>query len=223
MTTRRTFLKTAAAFAMAPMVRLRQEIDAERLMLPFCGREHSRYMLHAPFGVGELTYATDQYAMVRTELANRVEEGHKRLPPVEEAWARYCRPDGAWSYLTPDDIQPTEIWDGGRWSICPECGNRRVSLGDKYPDVDTHEERMRLGLLDYDIDDNTIRDASCPACRGRDFSGASAVRIHGVPFMSWHLRRIVALPNVRVCRSAENGCILFAADGFEGVAMGLRE
>jgi len=123
--------------------------------------------------------------------------------------------------MTPDDIVPTQIYEG--WSKCPACGNRRVSLGETYPPMDTHEQRMALVMQDYDVDTNTVRDQSCSLCKGSSYPGPSVASICGVRLMSFDLQRIVSLPDVRVCRGNSGKCILFRAGGFEGVAMGLMK
>lgn len=221
---RRSALKSIAAAAMAPLVQLRRDVPDERLLLAFCG-DSIRYSIHVPFGIGSLTYATDSYAMVRAEIANRHECGVVRLPPVEEAWRKYWNAGSQWRPLTPDDITPTSMSEyrtGMTWSKCPECGNRRKSLGDTYPPMDTEEQLQRLARMDYDIDDNTVRDTSCSACCGSDFIGLDEVNVFGQWFKSYDLKRIVALPNVRVS-AGEGNSLLFQADGFQGVALGLMQ
>ena len=36
-------------------------------------------------------------------------------------------------------------------------------------------------------------------------------------------RLLAALPNVRITRSTQDSCLLFVADGFEGMAMGMHD
>lgn len=222
---RRSVLKSIAAAAMAPLVQLRHTVPDERLLLAFCGERFSLYKIDAPFGVGSLTYATDAYAMVRAEISNRVETGEARLPPVEEAWQKHWLPTAGWRPLTPDDLTPT-FYATGKYGTpfkkCPYCGNRRKSLGETYPPMETHEDLQALGLLDYDVDTNTVRDTSCEFCRGTDYPGKDEVLLCGSLFKAYDLRRILALPNVRVCASKSDGTMLFRADGFEGIARGLQ-
>lgn len=222
MITRRTVLKSIAAALMAPTIELRQSVPDERLLAAFCSSwEGYRYQLQKPFGVGSLTYACDNRAMIRCELASRVENGELRLPNVEPVWRQHWRSSAQWRPLTPDDLIATENVNG----LCPHCGDRRVSFGEEYPE----SQEQTDSLPEYDIDDNTIRDVSCPECHGKEYTGPSCVRIDGVLHSSWNLRRILALPNPMVCRSqyqdlhdkgSNHASILFRADGFEGISMG---
>ena len=214
MFSRRTVLKSIAAAVMAPTIRLRADMPDERVLMQFCG-DHFWYDLQRPIGVGSLTYATDAFGLIRCELAGRVEDGERRLPDLGKVWHNHWSGRQQWRPLTPDDLIPTEGWR----HTCPECGDRRVSLGDKYPETQAAVD----ALPDWDVDDNTIRDVSCPVCRGLRYKGPSSVRICGVEHSCWHLRRILSLPNPMVCRSADPkfGAILFRADGFEGISAGL--
>lgn len=225
MLTRRTTLKAIAAAIMAPTIHLRQSIPDERLLLSFCDDESFRYDFTKPFGVGSLTYASDCKAMIRCELASRIEDGERRLPKnIIDVWDYHWKPSGEWRPLTPDDVIPTE-WDRIT-GLCPYCGDRRVSFGEHFPTDQEHAD----ALLDWDPDDNTIRDSSCEHCHGRDYIGPSCVRIAGVEHQAWPMRRILALPNPRVCSAAvmdgrpteKFHAILFKADGFEGISLGME-
>jgi len=207
-----------AAAVMAPTIQLRQSVPDEQLLLAFCQSPETyyRYNIEKPFGVGSLTYATDSMAMIRCELAGRIEDDERRLPDVKSIWENYHRPESRWRQLTPDDLRPTEFAN----ACCPECGDRRVSFGEEYP----ADELAAYDLPDWDVDDNSIRDISCPLCHGREYSGPSCVRICGVLHSSWKLRRILALPNPAVCDSSYCGdpkVVLFRADGFEGISLGI--
>lgn len=220
MITRRTVLKAIAASIMAPTIQLRNTVADERLLMQFCDAEYMRYDLSKPFGVGSLTYATDSRAMIRCELAARVEDGERRLPRnVMDIWKGYFKPTD-WIDLTPDNIRPTEM--AYVTGSCPYCGDRRVSFGDDYP---TDQEFVDERCIDWDPDDNTIRDASCEHCHGRWYDGPTLVRICGVIHQSFLLRRILSLPNPQVCCSKasnvkEPDVLLFRADGFEGITLG---
>lgn len=223
---RRTVLKGIAAAIMAPTIHLRASVPDERLLLPFCDPESVRYSFEAPFGYGSLTYATDYRAMIRCELANRQEVGERRLPNIAKVWDDWFHPVGQWRPLTLEDIEPT-LPDNGV-GVCWECGDRRVPYGEEYPELTewggfTDPRCSRLG---YDIDDNTIRDESCPRCKGLDYGHKTLTVLFGQDHQSHNLRRIVALPNVMVCESANHWDrhapgLLFRADGFEGIALGL--
>lgn len=226
MITRRTTLKAIAAAIMAPTIHLRSAIPDERLLLSFCDPDSWRYDFSKPFGVGSLTYASDYRAMIRCELASRVEDGERRLPKtVTDVWNYHWNPSGEWKPLTPDDLQSTKM--ERVTGHCPYCGDRRVPyIGSPPKD---HEDAD--ALLDWDPDDNTIRDSSCDHCHGHEYTGPSCVRIGEVLHQAWTLRRILALPNPRVCSAAvlsgreKDGyrAILFQADGFQGISLGLSE
>jgi hypothetical protein len=222
---RRSVLKGIAAAMMAPTIQLRPSVPDERLMLAFCDPDCSRWAIDAPFGWGSLTYATDTRAMIRAEIANRQEVGERKLPPkIDQIWESWFRPARQWRQLDPSDIEPTHDGIG----VCWECGDRRVSLGESYPELDEWGSfsDKRLYRLDYDIDDNTIRDESCPRCKGMDSGHKTVAVLFGQEHQSHNLKRIIALPNVMVCPSELSlerhaPGLLFRADGFEGIALGL--
>lgn len=227
--TRRSTIKMISgslASLMCPTIQLRQSIPDERLLIPFCAPESFRYDFEKPFGVGSLTYATDARAMVRCELSSRVEDGERRLPKnVIGVWDYHWNPSKKWQPLTPDDVIPTET--DRVTGMCPYCGDRRVSLGEHFPADQEHADEL-LRKLDWDVDDNTIRDESCEHCHGRDYEGPSCVRIVGVEHQAWTMRRILSLPNVHVCpgsynrhRWGDSEPLLFKADGFEGISLGM--
>lgn len=220
MMSRRTTLKTLAVAMMSPVIQLRESIPAEKLLLPFCGDWDHRYHISEPFSHGSLTYATDSRAMVRCELANRLEIGEVRLPPVESTWVKFWQPVGPWKPLSEVSIRPVPV--DGFAAACPECGERRVSLGDTYPDLADEAEAERVYRLGFDVDDNSIRDASCGTCHGLEYRGPTVASVLGVPHSAFLMKRITALPNAKVCRSGFDGrAILFAADGYEGISLGL--
>jgi len=225
MITRRTTLKAIAAAIMAPTIQLRQSIPDERLLAAFCDTEPmycSRYHLSEPFGHGSLTYATDAKAMVRAEIGNRLEVGERRLPPnIDDIWSSHFEPDGKWRPLTLDDIAPTKVCPLS-CVPCPECGGRRISLGDTYPDFEDPVVDAMMHKKGYDVDDNSILDANCKTCRGMNYHGKSIFLFNGIEHATHACRRIVALPNVRVCQSRfVPEAMLFRADGFEGISLGL--
>jgi len=222
---RRTVLRGIAAALMAPTIQLRASVPDERLLLPFCNADITRWNLDAPFGLGSLTYATDTRAMIRAEIANRQEVGERKLPPkIDEIWANWFRPAQQWRRLTSEDIQPT-VEDCGP---CFVCGDRRVSAGEFQPEWDYYgvltDKTMRS--LDYDCDDHTIRDASCGHCKGQSNGHNNIAVIFGQEHKAYDLKRILALPNAMVCESEWHPDkhapgLLFRADGFEGIALGL--
>lgn len=223
--TRRTALKVCASFLSAPIVRLRAEVDRELLLSAFVcprGHRHSRYDLIAPFCVGSLTYATDAIHICRSELVNREETLKTRRIPgnLDELYRSHFTGSGSWRDFELPDWRKCENPNSDIYS-CPECGGRRVSLGEYYPDNDWITSSS-AEELDYDVDDNTTRDPSCNVCHGKTWRGPSLLVVSGVHFEYSRLKAMAALPNVRVARSAQDDAIVFRADGFEGIAMGMR-
>lgn len=219
---RRSVLKALAASLAAPVIQLRPEIPDEKLLLAFCSESEWRPIwkpLEKPFGIDSLTYATDRFAMIRCELPNRLEIDEIELPSVRDVWKKYWEPTGQWQLLTPDDVTPIKH---DSWEPCPGCANRRVSLGENYPDFNDPVVSSSMDRYDYDVDDNTIRDRSCPVCHGLKSSAKNVCVISGVEHSLWRLKKIAALPNVSVCRTAfDEHTILFRADGFEGISKGM--
>ncbi len=226
MITRRTALKGLAAACMAPLVNLRPEIDRERILKGFCDDiESLRYgdLLKRPFGVGSLTYATDARHIVRTELVNRVEDGERKIPDVEWVWEHYCEMSGK---FRPFELPPVERLTLHRdYCSCPLCGDRRVSLGPNYPEWGPNGEPAdyELTRLSYDVDDNSIRDKSCPLCHGLTYHGPNVLEVCGVVMQYTRLKPIANIPNVMIAPSMREGALLFSGDGFEGIALGLRK
>lgn len=216
MVSRRSFLQAMAVAMAVPIIDLRPGIPREKLMLDFCDQDYLRYNLKQPFGVGSLTYATDSRAMIRTELLNRSEVGEQRVPPVDKVWHDHWNPVGQWRELDDGILTPTIR---KKYQLCPKCGDARVSFGEQYPDEGDWSELCRL--YNYDGDDNSIRDRSCDVCHGLDYQCAGFSDVLGVHHSSYMLKRIAALPNPMVCRSASvEHAVLFRADGFEGISLG---
>lgn len=220
---RRTALKLIASAFVAPLVHLRSEIDRERLMLAFCDGDFCRYNIGSPFSVGSLTYATDARKMVRAELPSRVESGERRIPDVESCWESFWHPGEFVPLELPAVDAPSLVIPPAGSGVCPLCDDRRLSFGDRWPS----EEEIEA-VRDWDVDDNTYRDPNCPLCRGRDFKGPSALRVGGILMNYSQLKPIAALPNVRISANRKYegdhfGPLLFRADGFEGMAMGLAK
>lgn len=220
---RRGALKSIAALAMAPIIDLRPTIDRERLLLAFkCPYKSIRYDIDEPFGVGSLTYATDARKICRAEIANRIENGERTLPNVVRCWSEHWHPAGAFK---PFDLPPVEsLTLGGNsdFGTCPLCSGRRKFLGDMYPDWDWCDS-WKARSVDYDVDTNTTLDPSCELCHGRTYHGPWKLRVDGVLCDYSELKPIAALPNVRITRSTQDSCLLFVADGFEGMAMGMHD
>lgn len=226
--TRRSMMQAVAAMLFAPTITLRETDNREKLLAAFCYDDnygHRRFDINDPFRVGSLAYATDAKQICRAELpAIRDNEAERRIPPVESLWKSLWHPQKWTPFVLPEYSRLTHK---ASYPLCPECGNRRISCGEAYP---TREwlESQEASDYDYDVDDNSIRDQSCPACRGKDYREASIVMIAGEPFEYFPMRRIAALPNVRVTISRAiheeksiqpSRVLLFQADGFEGMAM----
>lgn len=218
---RRSFMRAVSAAITVSLVDLRKEVPRESLMLPFCDHDYGyKYDLRQPFGQGSLTYATDYWAMIRAELANRRDVGEGRLPDALGCWKQYWHPSFDWVPLDGELLTPT--LRAKDYAMCPECGLRRVSLGDEYPDHTDNELTAMLSKYDYDVDDNTIRDKSCTVCHGLEFEGPDICPLLGTYHSRFLLTRIAALPNPQIClsRSMPNA-LLFRADGYEGITLGL--
>lgn len=220
---RRSALKSIALAIVAPTVRLRQSVDREALMRAFCCPEGwcSRYDIDQPFNFDSLTYACDYRHAVRAELSNTIEEGTRRIPDMQKCWGEYWHP----GHFVPFELPPVDspllvTCQGGYCGICPLCDDRRISFGDRYP---ASLDEVPIG---YDPDDNTYRDPSCPLCRGsEDFSGPSQLIVQGVRLSYSRLKPLAALPGLRVAGNVRQhtteGPLVFKADGFEGMAMGI--
>lgn len=227
---RRTFAKSIMASLLVPCLDLRPTVDREALLAAFAdaeGHRSYRYDMQQPFEHDGLAWATDGTAGVRAVLAHPPHSGEeKRLPPLPDVFRAGFVPGSRWVSL--DGIIPSVR--GKYHGICPGCGNRRKSMGDTYPDVDWLQSRDASDL-DYDIEDNTIRDPSCVACGGRPYEGPTLCVVEGAHIEYWHLRRVLALPNAEVCVSRGDfpnaqgswpHAICFRGDGFEGIHMGVR-
>lgn len=206
---------------MAPIVTLRPAVDREALLSRFVDDiEGTRFDLTAPFSCGSLTYATDAKSICRAELANREFNGERRLPNVAECWERYWRPATPFRQLVLPRID--ELTITLEYGICPLCDGRRIFLGSEYPPMGESGEPDGRTYPDYDCDTNTIADKSCALCRGRPYHGPQCVDVGGVKMQYTRLKPICALPNVVAARSdADPMCMLFMAEGFDGLAMGV--
>lgn len=218
---RRAALKSLAAAVMVPCVRLREDIDREAIMAGFCYTDRCLYDIDKPFTVGSLTYATDARWAIRAELSGAAHDGERILPPIERAWKKYWVPQGAFREFELPHWSHASVTPARTWGHCPECGDRRVSYGDCYPPADALNNKNWVLAHDYDIDDNTVRDKSCAVCRGKEWKGPCQIRVLGHLHDYWRLKRILSLPSGRIASAPE--CLLFVADGFEGVSMGLYE
>lgn len=224
--TRRTALKSLAslaASALVPTIRLRPELEPERLLARFCADDspYTRYELDRPFRLGSLTYATDARWICRAELPGTVLDGGDRvLPPVESLWPRIWRPAGPWQDFELPAIESLRLQCQCA-NICPACGDRRIFYGAHYPAT---QEEMDA-LPGYCIDTNTYRDRSCGLCGGGDYQGPSLVRIGRVAVDYTRLKTVAMIPGVRVVPSqlgSGDECLLFSGGGFDGAVMGVH-
>lgn len=219
---RRQFLQSALAALLVPRIDLRKQIDNERLLSQFCG-DSFRYKLDKPFSApDQLAYATDANIMCRTQLIAPESSGEGRLPNVISAWELYSKPASRWCRESlPKPSELTLVMKTGHYhfGVCPECDGRRLSLGDRFP-----TEAELEGLHDYDVDDNTVLDPSCPMCRGNYWRGPSLVDLCGVKIQYGYARKMFCLPGVEFARSSfeDPDVLLFRANDFEGVCMGVR-
>lgn len=89
------------------------------------------------------------------------------------------------------------------------------------PIIDLRQSVPRENLMLQFCDDNTLRDRSCSLCHGLDYTDPAWSDVLGVHHNSHMLKRIAALPNAMVCRSASReDAILFRAEGFQGISLG---
>jgi hypothetical protein len=135
-----------------------------------------------------------------------------------DVWKKYWNPEGKWEDFNLPHWSEVSI-ECPRYNVCPCCGGRRVSYGATYPPYELLDSRW-VGDTDYCVDTNTIADPTCELCRGRTYRGPSLLEVCGHVFSYHNLPKIAALPGVRVCRAPD--VILFQADGFEGMAMGVQ-
>lgn len=219
---RRASLRTILAASFATVVRLRPEVPREALLRSFCGDpSYCSWALDEPIGVGSLTYATDARAIARCEIASRWDVGERRLPPVDRVWMENWNPVGEWVPIESVYKGPTEFKE---FMGCPACGDKRVCLGEFYPDHSDEALAAEHRRLSFDVDDNTIRDASCHLCHGLDYCGPNVALTPCGAHSAWMLARIAAIPDVRVCRSWSNvNLMLFSGSGFQGMSMGCGE
>lgn len=216
---------TSLSILMGVVIKIRPEIDRERILAAFCGEFYAlirgrRYKIDCPFGVGTLAYATDGASIVRTELASRIEVGDCVVPDMEQAYRAYWPGKCFWTPFTLPSIH--DLIDHVEGVSCPLCDDRRVSLGDEYPDFGPNGEPVdhALSVYGYDVDDNSIRDRSCQLCRGLTYRGPNAIRIRSVAMAYSRLKPIAAIGNVEVASTMDH-VLLFRGNGFEGIAMGL--
>ncbi len=192
---RRDLLKAATALLL-PTIDLRPFIDRERLMRPFCDTENLRYDCTRPFLDGEMAYATDSRRLIRGYLDGPALAGAEvRVPPVSQLFDRVWRDDLRWREFQLPAIE--QLIHRSNTGNCPACDNRRIVLPE-YPEWN-HEGRPKdrtIELLDYDIDDNSIRDASCPVCRGRRYDRGNALELDGTCFDYTFLKPVAAIPQV---------------------------
>ena len=221
--TRRTVLKSIAAALMAPTIRLRPEIDREALMRPFCG-EDFRYAIDQPFQQGSLTYCTDARRIIRAELSCPEINGERRLPNAAGLWKQYWGNNPQWIPVERPELNELLLPRGDDYQgVCPLCLGRRISLGDTYPDFDDKTVDRRIHDLQYDVDDNSIGDAACERCHGREYWGPSEVEFSdGIRFRYDMLAPMYDLPGLMVSPTKYDGLPMpFKADGFEGMIMPL--
>lgn len=223
--TRRTALKSLAALAIVPTVQLRPEIGREDILAQFCDDWSTRYDMGEPFQVGSLTYATDARRACRAELTAPHVIGERRRPPISKVFDDHFHASRWFDFRLPE---PHEMTIRDACGDCPHCRNRRVQCPIPFDELRWNrfgELDARTALIDYDVDDHTVRDASCEHCHGREYRGGNLFRVAGMsdgvamcPILCHPLRRIERL-QVAVGNIAERDMLLFRGDGFEGIVM----
>lgn len=220
--TRRRFVQTMSGLLVVPLLRFQPaEIDRHKLLGLFVGGEHdsSIYKLHIPYVVGENAYASDGRIMARTWTNDDETDSEViRIPPFERTWTyHFSQSHEDWRPFRLFDIQdlaPTQN------AVCPLCDDRRVEL-DHFPADWTKE----LDEVDYDPSDNTVRDASCSLCHGREHIGPSLQPIGDRHIGYEYAKKIAQVPGVEVCLSGRHTePILFRSEaGILGMVMPRRQ
>lgn len=226
---RRTVLKSIAAVVMAPTVTLRKTVDREAILGAFVDDIESCLYgtrLMSPMVHNEHVWATNGRELIRT-FDNGFERdgGEDRLPDLTGTWDALWRPDGFADFRLPRISELTHH-PCNEYAVCPVCDNRRVSYGPTYPEWHCPVANE----YDWDVDDNTIRDSSCPACHGKEYQGPSVFLIQGVPFQYYRIKKLAMVPNCRVSVTGSiknpankhaSPVLCFQGDGFSGLAMPL--
>jgi hypothetical protein len=220
--TRRGFIGSSLAALLLPTIKVNNTVDRERLLSQFCddsGR-NQRFDMDRPFiAADRLAYATDSRIMCRTEIAAPDISGTGKPPPVIAAWHSYWRPDSAWVRDGLPAVADLKICTP--FGVCPLCEGRRIVLPE-FPNFDDRQVDATMSRLGYCIDDNSVGDESCPQCRGRDdYSGPALVDLCGAHVYYRYAKLMHTLPGVQFCRSEVEDVVLFRADEFEGIAMGV--
>lgn len=216
---RRSALKALALAIASPTVILNPQRSRESLMRQFCG-ENYRYDTEHPFAQGDWTYATDAHRAVRAQLHGVEISGDRPAPPMQDVWRKFWRPSARFrrfKFVSPDELTLT-----AKYSVCPECCGREISLGREYPTKEQWSEFAAKGLI-YDPDENTVSDENCPRCFGRTYTGPSQLQIGGRRFNYAMLKPIWSLGEVQASESREDGALLFVSGEFEGIVMAVME
>lgn len=165
-------------------------------MKQYCGRDPNYDYLHAPFSQGEFTYATDGSIMVRVPKIDAAGPCRRSKPLNVDGPLKGIES----AKFTPINVSmPPKAEDN---IVCPDC-----------------EGRGRM---------HECRDCTC-TCRTCNETGTvssearTSTEVSGVLFSLGYLRKVVELPNVRVCVQQGDGKpMLFQFDGGIGALMPLR-
>lgn len=197
---RRTFAKALSSLLLVPLLRYQPvEIDRHKLLGMFLDELHwdtRLWDLRRPYIVGQHAYATNSKILARidTDESEHDDESIK-VPPVGDVWREYNTPGEKWKPFRLADID--ELAPSTDIDLCPLCDNRRVSFGETLPA--TFSE---VRGLDYDPDDNTVRDQSCSLCNGKPYTKHCFQAVSGLHINYQYAKKLAAIPGCEVAFSA---------------------
>lgn len=178
------------------------------LLQSFC--DESRPRLDAPFTIGEYTYATDAYILVRLSKI----EGITRTegPNPEFLYRDNQEPDGEWTDLPTLPDQPKcQKCHGNPVEAkeCPEChGEGEVDVSNRY-NVYTCECKTCGGSGET---------GGCDDCGDTGLAKEPPIIVGSRLFKPWTIRKLATLPGIQIATSPKS-VNWFRFDGGDGLVM----
>ena len=246
MSTRRTFLQAAGAFAGLGLLpswqafTQRKQID----LTPFCADDytHYRYNLTKPFSQAGMVYGTDGSICCRTTLADVPRlDGATKLPAASDL--PWWEQDSRWQQWPKQRLFTDGYKYGGKCPMCMGRGGfepltRCVTCEGEGSIVLTNEE-LAAGTLDggYEKDCPDCRGTGwqtpnrCEYCKGTGWTTRACLQRVGSLAVSGHYHAkvralgevefaIVGNPRGTLYKGAvEYPIVKFRGDGFEGLLM----